>query len=94
MTKYTLHYFPLNGRGLVPRAILSYKRADWTNHLIKFEEWPSIKKSDLCEYEQVPILEVGDKKYSQSYAIDLYLAETFDLMGKNPEENYQSKKTW
>jgi len=89
MTKYILHYFPLNGRGLVPRAILSYKKAEWTNDLIKFEEWPSIKKSGLCEYEQVPILEIGDKKYSQSYAIVLYLAETFNLMGKNPEENYQ-----
>ena len=30
-----------------------------------------------------------EKKYSQSHAIDLYLAETYDLMGKDIEENYQ-----
>ena len=89
MTKYILHYFPLNGRGLLPRALLTYGKVEWTNHVIKFEEWPSIKTSGLCEYEQVPILEVGDKKYSESFAIDLYLAEIFNLMGKNPEENYE-----
>ena len=34
-------------------------------------------------------LEVDGKKYCQSHAIDLYLAETFNLMGKDIEENYQ-----
>ena len=89
MTKYILHYFPVNGRGLIPRALLSYGKVEWTNHLIKPEEWASVKKSGLCEYEQVPVLEVEGKKYSQSYAINLYLAEILHLMGKDSEENYQ-----
>ena len=89
MVKYILHYFGVNGRAIVPRAILSYAKADWTNDAIKKEDWPKIKKSGLCEFEQVPILEVDGKKYSQSNAINLYLAETFNLMGKNAEENYQ-----
>ena len=89
MTKYILHYFPVNGRGLIPRALLSFGKVEWTNHLIKPEEWASVKKSGLCEYEQVPILEVEGKKYSQNYAINLYLAEVLHLMGKDPEENYQ-----
>ena len=29
MTKYTLHYFGINGRGVVPRAILTYAKAHW-----------------------------------------------------------------
>ena len=89
MVKYILHYFPVNGRAVVPRAILSYCKADWTDDRIAMQDWPKIKKSGLCEFEQLPILEVEGKKYSQSNAINIYLAETFNLMGKNAEENYQ-----
>ena len=89
MPKYILHYFAGNGRAIVARAILSYAKADWTNDAIKKEDWPTIKKSGLCEFEQVPILEVDGKKYAQSHAITLYLGETFNLLGKDKEENYQ-----
>ena len=89
MPKYTIHYFAGNGRAMISRAILTYAKADWTNDAIKKEDWPTIKKSGLCEFEQVPILEVDGKKYSQSHAIELYLAETFNLMGKDAEENYK-----
>jgi len=89
MPKYTLHYFAGNGRAVIARAILSYVKADWTNDSIKKEDWPKIKKSGLCEFEQVPVLEVDGKKYCESHAINLYLAEVFNLMGKDPEENYQ-----
>ena len=89
MPKYTLHYFGGNGRAVIARALLCYVKADWTNHMIKMEEWPKIKKSGLCEFEQVPILEINNKKYSQSFAINLYLAKKFNLLGKNDEEEYQ-----
>ena len=89
MPKYTLHYFGGNGRAMIARAVLSYVKADWTNVLIKKEDWPKIKTSGLCEYEQVPVLEVDGKKYCESQAINLYLAEVFNLMGKDAEENYQ-----
>ena len=89
MPKYILHYVGANGRGAVPRAILTYGKADWTNDIIKKEDWPKIKKSDLCEFEFLPVLEVDGKKYCESLAINTYLAEKFDLMGRNPEENYQ-----
>jgi glutathione S-transferase len=89
MPKYTLHYFGGNGRAVIARAILSFAKADWTNDLIKKEDWPKLKTSGLCEFEQVPVLEVDGKKYCESHAINLYLAEVFNLMGKDPEENYQ-----
>ena len=89
MPKYTLHYFAGNGRAVIPRAILCYAQADWTNHTFDRQEWLKIKKSGLCEFEQVPVLEVDGKKYSQSHAITLYLGETFNLLGKDKEENYQ-----
>ena len=89
MSKYSFYYFGLNGRATIPRAILSYAKADWENHLVKMEEWPTLKKSGLCEFEQLPVLEIDGKKYCESYAIMLYLAEKFDLLGKNVEENYE-----
>ena len=89
MPKYTLHYFGGNGRAVIARALLTYVKADWTNDLIKKEDWPKLKTSGLCEYEQVPVLEVDGRKNCDSHAINLYLAQVFDLMGKDAEENYQ-----
>ncbi len=89
MSKYTLHYFGINGRAVIPRAILTYAKANWTNAVVKQEDWPKLKTSGLCEYEQLPVLEVDGKKLCESQAINLFLGETFKLMGKNPEENYQ-----
>ena len=87
---YTLHYFGANGRATIPRAILTYAKAKWTDDRVKQEDWPKIKKSGLCEFEQMPILEIdGKKKLSQSVAIDLYLLKTFNLYGKNIDEQYQ-----
>ena len=89
MSKYTLHYFGVNGRATLSRAILSYAKAVWTNDLVKQEDWPKLKTSGMCEFEQLPVLEVDGKKYCESNAIHMYLAEKFNLMGKDPEENYQ-----
>ena len=87
---YTLHYFGVNGRATIPRAILTYAKAKWTDDRVKQEDWPKVKKSGLCEFEQMPILEIdGKKKLSQSIAIDLYLLKTFNLYGKNIDEQYQ-----
>lgn len=87
--KFTLTYFAGNGRAVIARAILSYGKANWTDKKMKYEEWPAIKKSGLCEFEQVPVLEHNNKKLAQSLAIDFYLARHFNLMGKNSDENYQ-----
>jgi len=87
--KYIFHYFKVNGRGAVARAILSSMKADWTDHAFAREEWQTIKKSGLCEFEQAPVLEYKGKTYAQSMAIDFFLARKFGLMGKDDEENYQ-----
>ncbi len=48
---------------MISRAILSHVKADWTNDMVKNQaDWPKIKKSDLCEFEQLPILEIDGKK--------------------------------
>ena len=81
MPKYTLHYFGGNGRAVIARAILTFVKADWENVAIKREDWPKIKTSGLCEYEQVPVLEVDGKKYLDtgllSGSLILYSMPTF-----------------
>jgi len=87
--KFILHYFPVNGRAATARAILSYAKADWTNDLVKKEDWIKIKSNDLFEFGQMPILEHNGKRYSQSIAINIYLSKIFNLYGKNIEEEYE-----
>ena len=64
-------------------------KADWIDHSITIEEWFTIKKSGLFEFEQAPALEYKGKTYVQSMAIALYLGRKFNLMGKDDEENYE-----
>ena len=87
--KYILHYFKVNARGMLTRAILSSSRKEWTNNIIEFDKWKDLKKSGLCEFEQLPVLEHNNKKLCQSMAINLYLLKQFNLYGKNDEEEYQ-----
>lgn len=87
--KFKFHYFPLNARGAITRAILSAVRADWEDKVVSFQEWPTLKNSGLCEFKQLPVLEHGDKKLTQSMAIELYLARLFGIYGKNVEDEYQ-----
>ena len=90
MSTYKLYYFAANGRATIPRAILSAAKAKWTNVKVKQENWPKLKKSGLCEFEQMPILEIdGNKTLAQSLAISLYLLRAFNLYGKDVDEQYQ-----
>ena len=86
---FKFHYFPLNARGAITRAILSAAKADWENLPVQFDQWPTVKTSGLCEFGQLPILEHGDKKLSQSMAIELYVSRLFGLMGKTADDEYQ-----
>lgn len=87
---FKVYYFSFNGRAALIRAILSCGGVQFENHLIdKAKDWPTIKKSGLCEFEQVPVLVHGDKKFAQSAAIYLYLAKYFKFYGNNIDEQYQ-----
>ena len=86
---FKLHYFNINGRAALARAIFSAAKVPFENHLIEQKDWPAIKQSELCEFKQVPVLEHNGKKYSQSAAIYRYLGKLFKLFGNNLEEEYQ-----
>jgi glutathione S-transferase len=87
MSKFVLNYFGGNGRAVTARALLTVGKADWQNNQVKTEDWPKIKPT--FEFGQMPVLQHNGKQYSQSVAINIYLAKTFKLYGKNIEEEYQ-----
>ena len=81
MSKFVLNYFGGNGRAVTARALLTVGKADWQNNQVKTEDWAKLKPT--FEFGQMPLLEHNGKKYSQSIAINIYLAKTFKLYGKN-----------
>lgn len=42
--KFILHYFKVNARASIARALLSHVKANWEDHYINFEDW----KNKLC----------------------------------------------
>ena len=45
MPEYTIHYFPFYGRAEPCKLMLSHAKADWTEKVVEFPDWPSIKAS-------------------------------------------------
>jgi len=89
--KYILYYFNVNARASIPRAILSYAKANWENKIIEYNDFVQNYKykKEFCEYGQLPILEYQGKYYSQSMAISLFLGKKFNLIGDNEDEEYE-----
>jgi len=88
--KFVLHYFPLNGRGIIPRAILYYAKANWVDNVIGSDEWFNDKKfSNLFEFHRAPVLEYKGKKLCQSMAIIIYLSQLFNIYGRDIDEQYE-----
>jgi hypothetical protein len=48
MTKYTLHYFNLKGRGEIVRLMLVAAGVDFEDHRVEREEWPKLKPSRIA----------------------------------------------
>ena len=86
---FKLYYFKVNGRTAPARAILSYAKINFEDIFIG-QNWQEQKKNnDLFEFGQVPILVHNGRPMSQSKAIYLYLAQLFNLNGKNIDDQYQ-----
>ncbi|XP_048729241.1 hematopoietic prostaglandin D synthase-like [Ostrea edulis] len=84
MTKYTLHYFNLKGRGEIVRLMLVAAGVDFEDHRVEREEWPKLKPT--MPAGQMPVLEVDGKKYCQSLAIARYVAREYGMAGASSTE--------
>ena len=63
---YKLHYFGGNGRASISRAILSVGAPNFENVIIGMDQWGSLKTNGTYEFQQLPLLEHKNKKYTQS----------------------------
>lgn len=45
MTKFTVYYFNIKGRGEIVRLMLTAAGVDFEDHRVQGEEWPKLKSS-------------------------------------------------
>ena len=87
-SQYKLYYFNGNGRAIIIRAILYYSKSLFSDVKITKEDWAKLKQTGKFESEELPVMEHKGKLYSQMHAIEQYLGYTFNLHGKNKEDEY------
>lgn len=86
---YKLIYFTLKGRAEVSRVLFFLGNQEYEDFHIKLEEWPLWKEK--MPFLQAPVLEItrenGEKlELAQTNAIERFLANKFNLYGKNEWE--------
>ncbi|KAF9989336.1 Glutathione S-transferase S1 [Mortierella antarctica] len=85
--EYDLLYFDFTCIAATPRYILSYGNAKWNDRFP--EEWKNKEEYD-CPFGVMPVLHIrseeGKAMLAESFVIDLYLAEKFNLLGSNRYE--------
>ena len=86
--KYKLYYFNGNGRAIIIRAILYYSNTNFSDVKITKEDWIKLKQTGKFESEDLPVLEYNEKLFFFFFAIEQYLGYTFNLHGKNMEDEY------
>lgn len=90
-TNITLGYWPLRGRGQVPRLLLAYTGLKWTNKAYtNREEWFTQDKQNLgLAFPNLPYLLDGKVKLTESDAIIRYIPKRAgkpELLGKTVED--------
>jgi glutathione S-transferase len=90
MTEYRLISFNVRGRSELSRLIFAAAGQKYEDIRISKDQWP--KNKPLAPFGQLPYLEIIDKetgdvfKLAQTMAIVRYLAEEFNLAGRNKFE--------
>ena len=87
--QYKLYYFNGNGKAIIIRAILYYSKVKFNDIKISNEDWKKLKQSGKFECEELPVMEHKGKLFYQMHAIEQYLGYTFNIHGKNIEDEYQ-----
>ena len=84
-----IYYFNFNGRVLITKGILYFMKIPFAYITFNDEEWSKEKISGKFEFQQLPAVEINNKIYVQSTAIEIYLARKYNLMGDNSEDEYK-----
>jgi glutathione S-transferase len=97
---YKLHAFAQSGNVFKVAVLLQALRQPWTPIHLPFSDFVAgVPRSDAFRQDvnamgEVPILEVGDKKLTQSGAILVYLAEKHGAYGGQTEDDRQEILRW
>ncbi|KAH9508183.1 Glutathione S-transferase 3 [Bulinus truncatus] len=83
--KFKLIYFDFRARAEVSRLLLAAGGQDYEDVRIPESQWPQEKKK--MPFGQVPVLQIGEKMFAQSVAIETYLARELGLHGKTNLES-------
>ena len=69
--------------------LLKYLKIEFVDHRVSFEEWPSFKETGVCEFGQLPMLEMEGKTFVTGRAIARYIAMKNGLYPTSPKEIYE-----
>jgi len=87
MSKFTLRYFPLEGRGGPIRNALAIGKVQYEDKIVTFPEWPAMKAT--LAYGQLPVIDVKDLTINQSADILRYACKLAGLYPDDPLEALQ-----
>ncbi|XP_005104704.2 hematopoietic prostaglandin D synthase [Aplysia californica] len=80
-----VYYFnKLRARVEISRLVLAAAKVDYEFVPVEGPDWPKLKAT--LRFEQIPVIEIGGKKYAQGIAIQTYLARTNGLYSNDPLE--------
>ncbi|GJJ78416.1 hypothetical protein EMPS_10775 [Entomortierella parvispora] len=93
---YKLEYFDVSAVGAVPRDILAYGQADWEDLVVT--NWPEETKAPFGYFPVLHIYPEGAQspkedslRICETFVVEHFLAEKFNLLGKNEWEAQQIK---
>jgi len=89
MADIVVHYFDIYGRAEAIRILLAHSGTPFLDHRLTSEDWAQLKASGVCEFGQVPMVEVDGLKLVQSYAIMRYLGVKLGYVPSDPVQHYQ-----
>ena len=97
---YKLHGFSQSGNAYKVALLLQALRQPWTPVHMPFADFVGgVPRSDAWRQDvnamgEVPILEVGDRKLTQSAAIMLYLADVHGAYGGEDDDSARKSMRW
>jgi glutathione S-transferase len=97
---YKLHAFAQSGNTYKVALLLQALRQPWTAIHLPFEDFAKgVQRSDAWRQDvnpmgEIPVLEVGDKKLTQSAAIMLFLSNQHGAYGGQTEDERQEVLRW
>lgn len=88
MSAITFHYFDAYGRAESIRMMFYYHGTHFTDRRVEFHEWPSVQASGLCEFAELPVLEIDGLRLVQSRSISRYVAQKLGYGTSNHYDEY------